>query len=226
MGNAAQPQWLPSALDVPTFSDETASLPWAKLKEHMMNEVPLNFLERNWWLPLVRGIAAVLFGIGAFAWPGLTVAVLVMLFGAYALVDGVVGVVDSIRYRDRIANWGLWLLEGVLGIVVGALTLLMPGVTAFVLLMFIAGWAIIGGVLRIVAAIQLRKQIEGEWLLVLSGVLSIMFGGLLVLLPSAGILSLAWLIGFWAVLFGAVLIALAFRLRRSGNDLSARAAIR
>lgn len=181
---------------------------------------PLNFLERNWWLPLVRGIAAILFGIAAFAWPGLTVAVLLMLFGAYALVDGIFGVVDSIRYRDRIANWGLWLLEGVLGIVVGGLTLLAPGVTAFVLLMFIAAWAIVGGILRIVAAIQLRKRIEGEWLMVLSGVLSIVFGGLLVTLPAAGILSLAWLIGCWAVLFGVVLIALAFRLRRIGKDLT------
>lgn len=187
---------------------------------------PLNFLERNWWAPLVRGLAAVLFGIAALAWPGLTVAMLVLLFAAYALVDGVFGVVDSIRYRDRIVNWGLWLLEGVLGIAVGALTLFMPGVTAFVLLMFIAGWAIVGGVLRIVAAIQLRKRIEGEWLMVLSGVLSILFGILLFAMPVVGVLSLAWLIGFWAVLFGAVMIALAFRLRRAGKDLSAKMAAR
>lgn len=187
---------------------------------------PLNFLERNWWLPLVRGIAAILFGIAAFVWPGLTLAMLVLLFGAYALVDGVFGVVDSIRYRDRIANWGLWLLEGILGIVVGALTLLMPGVSAFVLLMFVAGWAIAGGVLRIVAAIQLRKRIEGEWLLGLSGVLSILFGVLLVVVPAAGILSLVWLIGAWAVVFGIVLTVLAFRLRRAGKDLSAFAAAR
>lgn len=187
---------------------------------------PMNFLERNWWLPLVRGIAAILFGIAALAWPGLTIAALVLLFGAYALVDGVFGVVDSIRYRDRIANWGLWLLEGILGIVVGALTLLMPGVSAFVLLMFVAGWAIAGGVLRIVAAIQLRKRIEGEWLLGLSGVLSILFGVLLVAVPAAGILSLVWLIGAWAIVFGILLAVLAFRLRRAGMDLSSLAAAR
>ena len=191
-----------------------------------MSHQAMNFLERNWWVPLVRGIAAILFGIAAFVWPGLTVAALVLLFGAYVLVDGVFGVIDSIRYRNRIANWGWWLLDGVLGIVVGALTLFMPGVSAFVLLMFIAGWAIVGGVLRIVAAIQLRKRIEGEWLLVLSGVLSVLFGVLLVVLPGAGILSLVWLIGFWAVLFGVTLIALAFRLRRVGRDLSARMAVR
>lgn len=191
-----------------------------------MPDDPMNFLERNWWVPLVRGIAAVLFGLAAFVWPGLTVAVLMLLFGAYVLVDGVFGVIDSIRYRNRIDNWGWWLLDGVLGIVVGALTLFMPGVSAFVLLMVIAGWAIVGGVLRIVAAIQLRKRIEGEWLLILSGVLSVLFGVLLVALPGAGILSLVWLIGFWAVLLGMTLIALAFRLRRLGRDLSARKAVR
>lgn len=183
---------------------------------------PLNFLERNWWLLLVRGIAAILFGIAAFAWPGLTLAALVLLFGAYALVDGVFAVVDSIRYRDRLAHWGLWLLEGVLGIAVGAMTLFMPGVTAFVLLMFVAAWAIVGGVLRIVAAIQLRKRIEGEWLLALSGVLSVLFGLLLMTMPAAGILSLVWLIGAWAIALGIVLAMLAFRLRRAGKDLRAR----
>lgn len=191
-----------------------------------MPDDPMNFFERNWWVPLVRGIAAVLFGIAAFVWPGLTVAVLMLLFGAYVLVDGVLSVIDSIRYRNRIDIWGWWLLDGVLGIVVGALTLFMPGVSAFVLLMFIAGWAIVGGVLRIMAAIQLRKRIEGEWLMVLSGVLSCLFGMLLVALPGAGILSLVWLIGFWAVLFGVTLIALAFRLRRVVHDLFARKAVR
>ena len=191
-----------------------------------MTDEPMNFLARNWWVPLVRGIAAILFGIAAFAWPGLTVAVLVLLFGAYALVDGVFGVIDSIRYRDRIANWGLWLLEGVLGIAVGAMTLLLPGVSALVLLMLVAAWAIVGGVLRIVAAIQLRKRIEGEWLLGLGGALSILFGVLLVALPGAGILSLVWLIAAWAIVFGIVLTALALRLRRAGKDLSALAGLR
>lgn len=177
-----------------------------------------HFLERNWWLLLIRGIAAILFGIAAFVWPGLTVAILVLLFGAYVLVDGIFGIVDSIRYRDRIGNWWLWLLEGILGVIVGVLTLFMPGVTALILLMFIAAWAIVGGVLRIIAAIQLRKEIEGEWLLGLGGVLSILFGVLLVVVPVAGILSLVWLIGIWAVVFGILLIMLAFRLRRAGKE--------
>lgn len=194
---------------------------------------PLHFLERRWWLLLVRGIAAILFGIAAilfgiaaFAWPGLTLAMLVLLLGAYALVDGVFGVADSIRYRDRIDNWGLWLLEGILGVAVGVLTLLMPGISAFVLLMVVAGWAIAGGVLRIVAAIQLRKRIEGEWLLALSGALLALFGILLVVAPVAGILSLAWLIGAWAIVFGIVLVVLAFRLRGAGTGSSALGAAR
>jgi uncharacterized membrane protein HdeD (DUF308 family) len=171
-------------------------------------------------------MAATIFGIAAFAWPGLTLAVLILLFGAWMLVDGVFAIANSIRYRDRIEKWWLWLLDGVLGVVVGMLTLFMPGVTAFVLLMFIAGWAIIGGALRILAAIQLRKQIRGEWLMILSGALSIMFGGLFIMLPVAGILSLVWLIGLWAIFFGAVLIALAVQMRRQGKELLANSATR
>lgn len=182
-----------------------------------------NFLARNWWLLLVRGIAAILFGVAAFAWPGLTAAVLVLLFGAYVLVDGIFGIVDSIRYRDRLDRWWLWLLDGLLGVGVGALTLFMPGISVFVLLMVIAGWAIAGGVLRIIAAIQLRREIEGEWLLGLGGVLSIFFGGLLVAMPGAGILSLVWLIGIWAVMFGVIFMMLAFRLRKAGKDRPAPA---
>ncbi len=177
-----------------------------------------NFLARNWWLLLVRGIAAILFGIAAFAWPGLTAALLVLLFGVYMLVDGIFGIVDSIRYRGRLDRWWLWLLDGLLGVGVGALTLFMPDISAFVLLMFIAGWAIAGGILRIIAAIQLRREIEGEWFLVLGGILSILFGGLLIVMPGAGIVSLVWLIGLWAVTFGALFIMLAFRLRRVDAD--------
>lgn len=182
----------------------------------------MNFLERNWWLLLVRGIAAILFGVAAFAWPGATVAILVIMFGAYVLIDGIFGIVDSIRYRDRLNRWWLWLLDGVLGVVVGALTLFMPGVTAVVLLMFIAAWAIVGGVLRIIAAIQLRREIEGEWLLGLGGALSILFGILLIVMPGAGIMSLVWLIAIWAITFGVLFIVLAFQLRKAGKEWRAR----
>ena len=124
------------------------------------------FLSQSWWLFLIRGIAAVVFGIAAFAWPGLTLAVLIILFAAYVLVDGVFGLVAAIRHHDRLDHWWLWMLESVLGIAIGLLAFLMPGVTALILLMFVAAWAIVGGVLRIVLAIRLRKEITGEWFLV------------------------------------------------------------
>ena len=183
----------------------------------------INLLARNWWLLLVRGLIAIFFGIAAFVWPGLTAAMLILMFGTYVLLDGIFGVVDAIRHRDRFDRWGFWLLDGVLGVVVGALTLFMPGISAFVLLMFIAGWAIIGGVLRIIAAIQLRREIKGEWLLGLGGVLTILFGVLLVAMPGAGIISLVWMIGIWAVAFGVIFTMLAFRLRKVGKDLPASA---
>lgn len=176
----------------------------------------INFMERNWWILLIRGASAILFGLAAFIWPGLTATVLMLMFGLYILVDGLSGVVDSIRYRDRLNHWWLWLLDGLLGVVVGALTLFMPGATAFVLLILIGVWAIVGGVLRIIAAIQIRKEIEGEWLLALGGALSILFGVVVVMQPAAGLVSLVWLIGSWAVIIGMVFIMLAFRLRKAG----------
>jgi len=172
------------------------------------------YLQRNWWLFLLRGIAAIAFGFAAFIWPGLTLSILIALFGAYVLIDGVFGLVQSIRHRELLSHWWLWALEGVLGIAVGVMTFLAPGVTAFVLLMFIAAWAIVGGVLRIVMAIPLRREIEGEWFLVAGGVLSVIFGVLLFVVPGAGVLSLIWLIGFCAIIFGVLFIGLALRLRR------------
>ncbi|MCX7564991.1 HdeD family acid-resistance protein [Sulfitobacter sp. F26169L] len=180
-------------------------------------ENAMNFLTRNWWLLLLRGIAAILFGLATFVWPGLTISVLIIMFGAYILLDGIIGVVDALRYREGVDNWWFWLFESILGIVVGLLTLFMPGITALVLLMFVAAWSILGGVLRIVAAIQLRKKIEGEWIMVLSGVLSIVFGVAIIALPHAGLVSIAWLIGFWAIAFGILFIMLAFRLRKAGG---------
>lgn len=171
-------------------------------------------LEQDWWVFLVRGIAAIIFGIAAFLWPGLTLAVLMLLFAAYVLVDGIFGLVYAIRNRAKLDHLWIWLLEAVLGIVVGLLTFFMPGVTAFVLLMFIAAWAIVGGVLRIISAFELRKQITGEWFLILGGALSVLFGILLVVMPGAGIISVVWLIGLYSVLFGVILIGLAMRLKR------------
>jgi uncharacterized membrane protein HdeD (DUF308 family) len=171
-------------------------------------------LSRNWWALAVRGLAAILFGILAVLWPGITLFVLVIFFGAYMLVDGIFAIVAAVRAAGEEARWWLLLIEGILGVLAGLVALLWPGLTALALLYFIAAWAIVSGVLEIVGAIRLRREIEGEWALGLSGVLSVLFGILLVVIPApAGLLSLVWLIGAYAVAFGVLLLVLAFRVR-------------
>jgi uncharacterized membrane protein HdeD (DUF308 family) len=171
-------------------------------------------LARYWWVPVLRGVFAVLFGLAAFFWPGLTAVVLVSLFGAYVLIDGIFAVIAGIRsYGDR-ERWWATLLEGLAGIVIGVLTFLSPGTTALALLYFIAAWALLTGVFEIFAAIRLRKAIEGEWMLALAGVASVLFGILLIIQPGSGALALIWLIGGYALVFGVLLIILGFRMRR------------
>ncbi len=179
----------------------------------------LDYLQRSWWIFLLRGIAAIGFGIMAFVWPGLTLAVLVIFFGVFVLVDGVFGLIDAVRHRDRMGRVWPLVLESALGIVVGLLTLFWPGITVLVLLMFIAAWAVAGGLLRIILAFQIRHEITGEWVLIASGLLSILFGGLLIALPQAGVITLAWLIGFFAVAFGILFVWLAFHLRRLRDSI-------
>jgi uncharacterized membrane protein HdeD (DUF308 family) len=174
----------------------------------------LEALSRYWWAVALRGAAAVIFGILALIWPGITLYALVILFGAYALVDGIMALGSAI-FGDRERGRRGWLIfEGIAGIAAGILTFLWPGITALVLLWLIAGWAIVTGVLEIVAAIRLRREIQGEWMLAVSGVLSVLFGVLLLAWPAVGALSLVLLIGIYAIVFGVVLIALGLRLRR------------
>jgi uncharacterized membrane protein HdeD (DUF308 family) len=182
------------------------------------NEVPLNGmlpdLQRNWGWIVVRGVAAVIFGALAFIWPAMTLAVLVLLWGAYALADGVLALLAAVRVRDRGKPFWALLIVGVLGVVAGILTFFWPGMTAFVLLAFIAAWALVMGVFQIVAAIRLRSVIENEWLLALSGVLSMIFGALMLWSPGAGAVAVVWIIASYAIAFGALLIALGVRLKR------------
>lgn len=168
----------------------------------------LEHASRNWWMLLLRGIIAIVFGLCAFLWPGLTLAVLILLWGAFALVDGVIAVIEGGRVR-----WWSILFFGVLAIAAGLFALLQPGITALALLFVIAIWAIARGILEIVAAIRLRKELTNEWLLVLSGLLSIGLGVLFVMFPGAGILSLLWLLGAYALVAGILMIVLSFRLR-------------
>jgi uncharacterized membrane protein HdeD (DUF308 family) len=172
----------------------------------------LEALSRYWWLVVLRGVAAVIFGVLALIWPGITVLALVILFGAYALVDGVFTLGTAV-FGDRPAQRGWLVVEGIAGIAIGILTFLWPGATALALLYLIAAWALVTGVLEIVAAVRLRREISGEWLLALSGALSVLFGLALLIWPSTGALAVVALIAIYAIAFGAALIFLGVRLR-------------
>jgi uncharacterized membrane protein HdeD (DUF308 family) len=177
-------------------------------------ETPLLTLARNWWVLVLRGVLAILFGILAFVWPGLTVFALVVLFGAFALVDGVFALVAAFRAHGRGRRWGAFALEGVAGVALGILTFFWPDVTAIALLYLIAAWSVVTGIFEIAAAIRLRKVIRGEFFLGLAGVLSILFGILVVVFPGAGAVAVVWAIAVYAILFGILLIAVGIRLRR------------
>jgi uncharacterized membrane protein HdeD (DUF308 family) len=170
-------------------------------------------LARNWWTLVLRGVLAILFGVMAFVWPGLTLGALVLLFGAYAFVDGAFAIAAALAGRTGGIPWWALLVEGLIGIGAGIATAVWPGITALTLLYVIAAWALATGVFEIVAAIRLRREIVGEWVLVLSGVLSILLGVGLALFPGTGALALVWYVGAYAIVFGVLLIALGLRLR-------------
>jgi len=173
----------------------------------------VHVLARNWWALLIRGIAAVIFGILAFLWPGNTIVVLVILFGAYAFVDGVFAIVAAVRAAQAHERWWPFVLEGIVGLLIAAVTIYDLRLTAIALYFTIAAWAFITGILEISAAIQLRKTIANEWLLILAGICSILFGVLMLWHPIAAALAIVWIIATYAVVFGVIMIALAFRLR-------------
>ncbi|WP_258571748.1 HdeD family acid-resistance protein [Actinomadura parmotrematis] len=173
-------------------------------------------MTRHWWVLALRGAFAVLFGIVAWVWPGITVWALVLLFGAYALVDGVIAVYGAVT--GSTAGSRSWLaISGIAGIVLGLAALIWPGITGLALLMLIAAWAVVTGVMEIVAAIAMRKEIEGEWLYAVTGAISVLFGLLLFLWPASGALALIWMIGFFSILAGALMIGAAFRVRKMGE---------
>jgi uncharacterized membrane protein HdeD (DUF308 family) len=176
----------------------------------------LDGLARNWWLIVLRGVCAILFGALTILWPGLSLFTLVILWGVYALFDGGLAIGAAIMGDTPAPRW--WLaLVGVLGILAGAVTLLYPGITGLVLLFFIAGWAIAAGAFEIVGAIRLRKEIDNEWLLIASGVLSVLFGLLILAYPGAGALGVAFIIGWFAMLYGALLVGFGIRLKKHAD---------
>ncbi len=169
-------------------------------------------LTQNWWMIVLRGVLAILFGLTAFLWPGLTWLSLVPVFGVYALIDGVIAVVTGITRIKDTPRWWVFLLEGLVSIAAGVVAMLQPGLTSFVLLAMIAAWAILTGILEIAAAIRLRREINNEWFLSLSGILSIGLGVLLALQPVAGGIAVIWMLGTYALIFGFLLVLLGFRL--------------
>ncbi len=176
-------------------------------------------MAEHWWVVLLRGVLAILFGVLAYTWPGLTALILVTIWGAYALIDGIVGVVAGIR-----GKWGSLVVIGVIGIAAGIVAFLWPGLTAITLLWVIAFWAIVAGVLQIAAAIRLRKEVQGEWLWILSGILTVALGVLFFMYPGAGILSVTWLVAALAIVWGILLVMLSFKLKGLKGKLAAQPA--
>ncbi|HTV92579.1 MAG TPA: HdeD family acid-resistance protein [Verrucomicrobiae bacterium] len=173
----------------------------------------LGVLARNWWALLIRGIAAVIFGLLVFFWPAASGFALVIVFGAYALVDGVFAIVAAVRAAEAHQRWIAFALEGIIGIIIAALVFFDPLLVGVALYYTIAVWAVLTGILELVAAFQLRSLVPNEWMLILGGILSIAFGVLLIIYPLIGILTVLYLIGFYAILFGVVMIVFSFRLR-------------
>lgn len=175
---------------------------------------------RNWWTLALRGLAAVVFGVLAFIWPGVTVTILVLFFGAYVLWDGIFALVAAFRTEGR--RWPL-VLEGLVGVLAGLIAFFWPGAATLGLLLLIGAWAVVTGIFEIIAAVRLREEIEGEWLMMISGVLSVLFGLALFIWPAAGVLAVTWMIAAYAILFGILLIVLGFRLRARNEQLPSTA---
>ena len=178
-------------------------------------------LSRGWWMLLIRGIVAVLFALLAFTRPGITLAALISLFGAFVLVSGAVAMWHAYAARKESSQWWVVLLEGLAGVVIGLIMLRSPGLTALSLVFVIAAWAILNGLFEIIAAIRLRKEIEGEWMLILAGVVSVLFGIWLAARPGAGALGMVWLIALFALVLGVIQIMLAFRVRSLAGKVKA-----
>jgi uncharacterized membrane protein HdeD (DUF308 family) len=170
-------------------------------------------LKRHWWVPVIRGIAAIVFGVIAFTHPVMAIATLVLFFGAWVLIDGIFRIFGAIKHRGSDSDWAWQLVIGLIGIIVGLLTFHAPQVTALALVIYIAAWALMIGASEIVMAVKLRHEIKGEWLLILMGLASIVFAVLLLWNPIAGAAAVIWLIAWYAVVLGILAIFFGFRLK-------------
>jgi uncharacterized membrane protein HdeD (DUF308 family) len=181
----------------------------------------LHLISRNWWILLLRGIASILFGILALAWPRATILALTLLFGAYALTDGVLSLVAAVTGSDRAAPAWWLAVVGALGIAAGLVAFFWPGKTAFALIVMIGVWAVAIGIVEIIGAIWLRNEIDDEWWLVAAGILSVLFGLSVLLAPAAGALAIVWVLAAYAILAGILMVAFSFRLRGVHRSTSA-----
>ena len=183
-------------------------------------------ISKYWWVFTLRGVIAILFGLGALFWPALTLGVMVLLFGFFALFEGILTIITSLREGSEKGGWAL-LFEGIAGILVCVIVLLgssigsmlWPRVAAVMLVYYIAGWAILAGLFKIITAFRIRREVKGEWMLGLSGLISILVGLILILRPEAGVLAVAWLIGIFAIILGIFLTLLGLKFRGIGSGV-------
>ena len=168
---------------------------------------------QHWWTVALRGLFALVFGVGIVVWPGKTLVALAQLFGAYALADGILAVIEAVWAARWQMRWWPFLAEGAVGIALGVPTMVWPRIPLFGLLYIIAVWAVLTGVFEIIAAALLRRVMAGVWLLALSGAGSVLLGALLVAFPGAGVLTVVWLIAAYALAFGALLLRIALHMR-------------
>jgi uncharacterized membrane protein HdeD (DUF308 family) len=181
-------------------------------------------LAENWWAIAIRGVLAILFGAVALIFPGATILSLVIVFSAYLVVDGIFAIVSAVRAARQHERWWTLALAGVVNIVGGALVYLWPGLTVLAFVLLTAAWSIVTGTLILAAAFRLNLQ-HGRLWLVLGGAANLAFGILLILAPLAGAVVLTWWLGAWALVFGALLLALAFRLRSQRSRDQRRPAV-
>ncbi len=178
-------------------------------------------LVAHWWIPLIRGLVAILFGIAVFAAPFSAIGIFVLFFGAFVFADGVLNIVTALRFaHPDSGSWWMVLVQGIFGVLIGVSTFFLPGLTAATLGVLVALWAVVTGVLEIAAAFRLRRNIPGEIFLIASGILSVLVGAWLLVFPIVALVLLTWLIGAYAILGGLTLIGLAFRLRKATGNAS------
>jgi uncharacterized membrane protein HdeD (DUF308 family) len=186
----------------------------------MLENVAVQAVKRNWWLLALRGVFAIIFGLIALFFPGIALRAFIIVFGVYAIIDGIAAVVIAIQERGSLSRWGWVLFEGIISILAGIVAFVYPGITALALLFVVAIYAILTGILEIVAAFVIRGFAAREWALGIAGVLSIIFGIILFIRPGAGLLTILWLVGIYAIIFGILFIVRAFQMRSLASSVT------